>query len=125
MEEIGKAVAYVGDEEAFAGGDVIILSTTKKINAECLAYVLETDFVKRQKRKMGQGHSVVHIYSSDLMTLIIPIPLLEEQTAISQVLQSADREIQLLKNKMEKLREQKKGLMQILLTGKKRLMIKN
>jgi type I restriction enzyme S subunit len=34
-----------------------------------------------------------------------------------------DKEIQLLKNKTEKLREQKKGLMQVLLTGKKRLKV--
>jgi type I restriction enzyme S subunit len=39
------------------------------------------------------------------------------------VLQAADKEIQLLKTKTEKLREKKKGLMQILLTGKKRLML--
>lgn len=45
----------------------------------------------------------------------------EEQTAIAQVLQAADKEISLLKAKAEKLREQKKGLMQVLLTGKKRL----
>ena len=45
----------------------------------------------------------------------------EEQTAIAQVLQTADKEIELLKAKTEKLKEQKKGLMQVLLTGKKRL----
>ena len=42
----------------------------------------------------------------------------EEQTAIAQVLQAADKEISLLKAKAEKLRELKKGLMQVLLTGK-------
>lgn len=47
----------------------------------------------------------------------------EEQTAIAQVLQAADKEITLLKAKAEKLREQKKGLMQVLLTGKVRLKI--
>jgi len=45
----------------------------------------------------------------------------EEQIAIAQVLQAADKEISLLKAKAEKLREQKKGLMQVLLMGKKRL----
>jgi len=39
------------------------------------------------------------------------------------VLKGADKEIKLLKTKIEKLREQKKGLMQVLLTGKKRLSI--
>lgn len=51
----------------------------------------------------------------------IKLPSYEEQTAIAQVLQVADKEISLLKAKAEKLREQKKGLMQQLLTGKIRL----
>jgi type I restriction enzyme S subunit len=53
---------------------------------------------------------------------IVKIPSsLPEQIAIAQLLQAADKEIQLLKTKSEKLREQKKGMMQVLLTGKKRL----
>jgi type I restriction enzyme S subunit len=61
---------------------------------------------------------------SEFLKLQIPIPSLSEQLAIANLLQSADTELQLLKNKMEKLKEQKKGLMQVLLTGKKRLKIK-
>ncbi len=53
----------------------------------------------------------------------IKLPSIEEQTAIAQVLQAADKEISLLKAKAKKLREQKKGLMQQLLTGKVRLKI--
>lgn len=52
--------------------------------------------------------------------VLIP-PTTEEQTAIALVLQCADTEIQILKTKLEKLKEQKKGLMQVLLTGEKRL----
>lgn len=55
------------------------------------------------------------------LQLEMKLPCIEEQTAIAQVLQAADKEISLLKAKAEKLREQKKGLMQVLLTGKKRL----
>ncbi len=55
------------------------------------------------------------------LELKIKIPSIEEQTAIAQILQTADKEIELLQSKLEKLREQKKGLMQVLLTGKKRL----
>ncbi|GAB1418379.1 restriction endonuclease subunit S [Bacteroidales bacterium] len=58
----------------------------------------------------------------DFCTVKIPYTSIEEQTAIAQVLQAADKEISLLKAKAEKLREQKKGLMQVLLTGKKRLL---
>jgi type I restriction enzyme S subunit len=53
----------------------------------------------------------------------IKLPSYEEQTAIARVLQAADKEIGLLKAKAEKLREQKKGMMQVLLTGKVRLKI--
>lgn len=58
---------------------------------------------------------------SEFMKLKIPVPSIEEQTAIAKALQVADKEINLLKTKTEKLREQKKGMMQVLLTGKKRL----
>jgi type I restriction enzyme, S subunit len=56
------------------------------------------------------------------LQLEMTLPSFEEQTAIAQVLQAADKEISLLKAKEEKLREQKKGLMQVLLTGKVRLL---
>ena len=52
------------------------------------------------------------------------LPPIEEQKAIKKIMQAADKEIQLLKTKAERLKEQKKGLMQVLLTGKKRLKIK-
>jgi len=55
------------------------------------------------------------------LTLGIIIPPIEEQKAIAVVIKKAEKEINLLKNKLEKLKEQKKGLMQVLLTGKIRL----
>lgn len=121
VEEIGKAVAYVGNEKAYAGGDVIILSTKKDVNPECLSYALETDFVKRQKRVLGQGNSVVHIYSSDLSKVKIPLPPLPEQKAIAQVLSTADAAIHTTEKLIAQKELRKKWLMQQLLTGKKRL----
>lgn len=70
----------------------------------------------------GAGRNRV-MSKSDFIKLEFFLPEFEEQTAIAQVLQAADKEIQLLKGKTEKLREKKKGLMQILLTGKKRVKI--
>lgn len=58
----------------------------------------------------------------DFCSVKIPYPRIEEQIAIAQVLTAADKEINLLKAKAEKLREQKKGLMQVLLTGKRRIL---
>jgi type I restriction enzyme S subunit len=71
----------------------------------------------------ARGDGLLNVNTDDFFGLKIIFPPKEEQTAIAQVLQAADKEISLLKAKAEKLREQKKGLMQVLLTGKVRLKI--
>ena len=53
--------------------------------------------------------------------MIILEPSMAEQTAIAEVLKTADHEIELAKQKLELFRQQKHGLMQQLLTGKKRV----
>jgi type I restriction enzyme S subunit len=59
----------------------------------------------------------------DLQSIKIPFPTLNEQSAIAKILSAADKEIELLKNKISQLKLQKQGLMQKLLTGKIRLRI--
>ena len=58
---------------------------------------------------------------SDLSSVKIPYPPLEEQEKIGKILNCYDEELQLLNSKLEKLKEQKKGLMQKLLTGQIRV----
>ncbi|MCA6416653.1 MAG: restriction endonuclease subunit S, partial [Cytophagales bacterium] len=120
LEDIGKAVAYIGKEEAYAGGDVVILRTGKKNHSEYLSYVLNTDTANRQKRKLGQGHSVVHIYASDLADLIVPVPPLPEQQKIARILSTWDKAIEKTELLIAQKQQLKKGLMQQLLTGKVR-----
>lgn len=54
---------------------------------------------------------------STLKNFEINIPELPEQEAISEILSTADKEIELLKQLLENKKEEKKGLMQLLLTG--------
>ena len=51
----------------------------------------------------------------------IPLPPLEEQQKIANVLNNADKEIELLEQQLADLQQEKKALMQVLLTGKKRV----
>lgn len=53
----------------------------------------------------------------------IQLPELEEQQAIAVVLSAADREIEVLQQKLEGLKQEKKALMQQLLTGKRRVKV--
>lgn len=57
----------------------------------------------------------------DFCIIKIPFPPLEEQKAIAKILSSADHEVTLARQKLDFFRSQKKGLMQQLLTGKKRV----
>jgi len=120
IEDIGKSVAYVGNEKAYAGGDIVILSTNN-VNAELLSYTLETDIVRKQKRRLGQGQQIVHIYPNDLAKLKLPLPPLPEQKAIAQILSTWDKAIETTQKIIVQKEQRKKWMMQMLLTGKKRL----
>ena len=54
---------------------------------------------------------------SQYSCLTIDVPEIGEQTAIAQVLSTADREISLLRQDIEQEKQKKKALMQLLLTG--------
>ena len=60
---------------------------------------------------------------SDLSSVKIPYPPIDEQQKIAKVLNNCDEEIRLLDKKLEMLKLQKKGLMQKLLTGEIRVKI--
>ena len=62
---------------------------------------------------------------SEFLKLKIPVPSIEEQKTIAEVLDKADHEILLYKEKIANLELQKKGLMQQLLTGKTRVRTNN
>jgi type I restriction enzyme S subunit len=49
------------------------------------------------------------------------LPPLEEQTAIATTLATSNQEIQIHRSRLAALQQQKKGLMQVLLTGKTRV----
>ncbi|MHC1708568.1 MAG: restriction endonuclease subunit S [Bacteroidales bacterium] len=99
-----------------------VLKPKRKIEEEFYKqYYKSQEFISRLAIAVIGIRDGKQISFDDFCTVKIPYPSPEEQTAIAQVLQAADKQIQLLKTKSEKLREQKKGMMQVLLTGRKRL----
>ncbi|MGL6161931.1 restriction endonuclease subunit S [Microbulbifer sp.] len=120
-EEIGKAAAFLDEFEAYAGGDIVILSP-RNCDPVYLGYCLNSPYVSVQKASRGQGDAVVHISASALSSVAIMLPgSLEEQVAISTVVSEMDHEIHTLQQRLAKTRQIKQGMMQQLLTGKTRL----
>lgn len=122
-EEIGKCVAYLGSCEAYAGGDIILLNPTGH-NSLYMSYVLNGANVVEQKRKFGQGNSVVHISAANLAKLFFKIPARSEQDAIATTIDSASDLIRRGEADLAKMKLQKSALMQQLLTGKRRVKVK-
>ena len=121
-DEIGRCAAYVGENTAYAGGDLIILSPFRRaINSLYLGYLLNHPTVSVQKARLAQGDAIVHISSGSLGQVQIELPPVEEQTAIAAVLSDMDAEISALDSRIGKVRAVKQGMMQQLLTGRIRL----
>ena len=116
LDDIGKSVAFIDNFEVYVGGDTVILSPTIKYNSLFISFQLNSASVRTQLRKLGQGSSIVHIYSSGLEKVKIPLPPLKEQEKIADILSTADEKIDIIALQIAKTEELKKGLLQKLLS---------
>lgn len=102
---------------------VVFRASPKKVNNEYLYAVLKTEHY-RQIFGAATNASVDRRGSlrwKEFSMIHVPLPPLEEQQKIADVLSTADREIDTLKCKVGALKQEKKALMQQLLTGKRRV----
>ncbi|SDC65173.1 type I restriction enzyme, S subunit [Algoriphagus faecimaris] len=122
ISEGGNSCGYVNfiTTKFWSGGHCYsLLELNKIIDRDFLFQTLKFNEPSIMKLRVGSG--LPNVQKKDLENYRLLLPSVEEQTAIARVLQTADQEISLLKAKADKLREQKKGMMQLLLTGKVRL----
>ena len=79
--DIAKAVAYLGDGEIAAGGDLAYW-TAHGMNPLYLTYLMASPYVVGRKVSLATGDIIVHISGDKLGTILIPIPPLSEQQRI-------------------------------------------
>lgn len=119
-EDIGKCVVFKG-KEAFAGGDIIIFKQDKN-NSTFLAYSLNSSYSIMQKTIMAKGEIIVHIYSSMLKELLLPLPPKDEQEKIVEYIENKiskiDKLINLEQECIKSLKECKASLIDSVVTGK-------
>ena len=110
---VGKPI-YTGFDVCIHDGFVVFDKLS--VDKEFFYYIL----LQKEKswKKYGQTGSQMNLNTDIVGNEKVNIPpLFEEQKAIAQVLSTADKEIELLEEELEQLKLQKKGLMQLLLTG--------
>lgn len=97
----------------------------ESLHPEFAQYLLRSEHVRGEIAVLGQGATRYNLSKKQLMKLEITLPLVDEQKKIASVLSCADQEIESLKSQLDGLKQEKKSLMQQLLTGKRRVKIDN
>ena len=80
--------------------------------------MMTSDFINAvRKYEEGTVYERMAVKPEDLLLYKVKFPSLKEQTAIAEILSTADKEIELLKKDIEQEKLKKNSLMQLLLTG--------
>jgi type I restriction enzyme S subunit len=90
---------------------------------EFARYLFRAEHIRKQISILAQGATRYNLSKAQLLKINFELPSIEEQQKIAVVLSSADTEIQTHQKQLSALKEQKKGLMQQLLSGKKRVKV--
>lgn len=119
---------WMGSIDVLTNYEIGIVSPACKVffinEEQCIIsymkYLVKSSYmINLYKLNSEQGASVVrrNLDLNGLLASRVKLPKLEEQKQIATILTTADKEIDLLKKELNELKDQKKGLMQLLLTG--------
>ncbi|MHB1016692.1 MAG: restriction endonuclease subunit S [Coriobacteriia bacterium] len=84
LEDVGKAVAWLGDEQIVTGGHATVFKHSQ--DAKFIAYWLQTPEFFAQKKRLASGTKVIDVSAKSLEKVKIPVPPLEVQREIVRVL---------------------------------------
>lgn len=118
ISEGGNSCGFVNfiTENFWCGGHCYKVSPINKyVDNKFLFHLLKNTETHIMSLRVGSG--LPNIQKKAISSLLLFIPSIQEQTAIANILSLADKEISLLEKELQALKEQKKGLMQLLLTG--------
>ncbi|WP_097295939.1 restriction endonuclease subunit S [Escherichia coli] len=126
FDEIAIAAIYLDNAIATFGGFVIRARPKgNQIDPAYSVFLFQSKSYRSQVVKLGQGAIRANIGQKDLARVCILVPPLAEQKKIAQILSTWDKAISVTEKLLTNRQQQKKALMQQLLTGKKRLLDEN
>lgn len=104
-EDIACASAVLA-KDIILGGDLNIMHfDLTKISTPYIALVITYSKTHHDLSKCAQGKSVVHLHNGAISRATISLPSLAEQQAIASYFTSLDRQISLLSQRLEKLKQ--------------------
>ena len=93
------------------GGDLNILKPADCIQPEFLALSVSNGSIKKELARRAQGGTIVHLHNSDMEDLSVSYPSYREQTDIVELVHDIDSLLKSQKNKIEKLTQVYKGML--------------
>ncbi|WP_252255127.1 restriction endonuclease subunit S [Clostridium sp. ZBS12] len=115
-----QGVSGLSKYEGIVSPAYTILKPTEKIDSEFMSYLFKLPQVVNLFHRYSQGlvSDTLNLKYENFKGIKVTIPTeIEEQKQIANILSISDKEIKILKKEIEELKKQKKGLMQLLLTG--------
>ena len=88
VEDVCKCVVWLGNENIAVSGHTAIIHSTQ--NAKYLAYYFCTSMFFEQKKRYIHGTKVIEVTPSDLANIVIPLPTIEKQKEIVEILDKFD-----------------------------------
>ena len=107
----------------YAIKNVALIKETGGLLNGFLIYYLSSHDIDKQIHRLNAGGTQKFVALGVLRNLVIRLPTQQEQQQIATVLTNADKEIDLLEQQLADLQQEKKALMQVLLMGKKRVVV--
>jgi type I restriction enzyme, S subunit len=74
LEDVGKALVYLGEQQAVTGGHASILKPGECLLGKYFAYFTQTEEFSGAKRKYAKGTKVIDVSATDMAKIQIPIP---------------------------------------------------
>ena len=105
--DIGKSVCYLGETPICIGGDILALKCADNTDAKFLCLQLNTYDKIKERARLSQGHSVVHLYQHHIEKSKIYKPDIATQTKIATFLNLYYKKIELQRKKVDSLKLQK------------------
>lgn len=121
---IGKVafIKSVPKPATLNSGVFVIRPINDSFNQEFFYYLLLSEIFLKFLSQLSAGSTINHLYQKDFVTFKFFTPkTLDEQKRIAKILSDMDSEIATLETQLSKQQHLKQGLMQVLLTGKIRL----
>ncbi|MBT1073483.1 restriction endonuclease subunit S [Pelotalea chapellei] len=120
-----QGVCGLSSLEGIVSPAYTIATPTDEVDGEYMSLLFKFSQTVYQFHRHSQGlvDDTLNLKWRHFAEIKVTIPDKSEQKAIAAIFRTADHEINLLKSQLDALREQKKGLMQQLLTGKRRVKV--